>query len=175
MDAELEARLRELLDKRDIEEVLMRYARGIDRRDRDLIEATFHPDAVAGVEGSGKKLADYMLRLTPDDPCYTHYMCNQLIEVEGDRAYSETYFISVWELEREGKWYTRFRGGRYIDRFERRDGKWRILHRVTVDDWDRLDEIKQRPRGLNTHAHEVGGHPGKASYEDLVYHLRDGR
>ena len=29
-------------------------------------------------------------------------------------------------------------GFRYVDRFERRDGEWRIAHRVAVTDWSRL-------------------------------------
>jgi hypothetical protein len=175
MDETLKTRLRELCDKEEIHEVLLRYARGIDRRDRDLILASFHPDATVGA-GTGEELAEYMLRLAPEDPCYTHYICNQLIELDGDKAYSETYFISIWELEYQGDWSTRFRGGRYIDQFERRDGVWKIAHRDAVDDWDRLDAIKQRARGLGSHAHEVHTDPehrGSVSPADIVFHIRE--
>lgn len=175
MDAVLEARVRELVDKQEIEEVLMRYARGIDRRDRELIESAFHPDGTTAAD-TGKGLADYMLKLSPTDPCYTHYICNVLIEVEGDKAYCESYFISICELDSDGKWFTRFRGGRYIDQFERRKGTWKIAHRDTADDWDRLDEIKLRPRGLKSHAHEVQvdrEHRGSANHDDLVFRIRE--
>jgi hypothetical protein len=32
-----------------------------------------------------------------------------------------------------------FVGGRYLDRFERRDGAWRIVERVGMTDWARVD------------------------------------
>ena len=32
-----------------------------------------------------------------------------------------------------------FVGGRYIDRFEKRAGKWKITHRTGMTDWTRLE------------------------------------
>lgn len=31
-------------------------------------------------------------------------------------------------------------GGRYLDRMERRDGRWAIAHRDVVFDWSRVDD-----------------------------------
>jgi hypothetical protein len=41
-------------------------------------------------------------------------------------------------------------GGRYLDRFERREGEWRIAKRVVVPEWhSRLDFTPmQRPSGI---------------------------
>ena len=33
-------------------------------------------------------------------------------------------------------------GGRYVDRFERRDGTWKIAHRAVVHEWDKLEHIE---------------------------------
>ena len=33
-------------------------------------------------------------------------------------------------------------GGRYLDRFERREGAWRIHHRAVVIDWSRVATIE---------------------------------
>ncbi len=41
----MDPRLQALLDKQEIEEVVLRYCRGIDRRDFDLVRACYHPDA----------------------------------------------------------------------------------------------------------------------------------
>ena len=38
--------IRRLLDKEAIREVLLRYARGIDRHDDDLMASAYHPDAI---------------------------------------------------------------------------------------------------------------------------------
>jgi hypothetical protein len=41
---DLSARLRTLLDRQEIADVVARYCRGIDRRDFDLVRACYHPD-----------------------------------------------------------------------------------------------------------------------------------
>src|SRR4051812_19826041 len=42
---ELESELRVLLDKQALYELLIRYARGVDRNDKAMVLACFHPDA----------------------------------------------------------------------------------------------------------------------------------
>lgn len=151
----MEARLQELLDEREVRRVMMRYCRGVDRRDRELIEATFHPDAICndvdrGGEPMGKVRADTLL--DPGQPMYSHLIGNELIEVNGDTAKCEFYFVSTAELTREGKPYIRMRGGRYIGLLERRDGTWRFKHRVSTDDWSMITPVERfrshPPRGL---------------------------
>ena len=46
MDEKLEARLRELIDRHDIWTVVLKYARGIDRLDRDLVRSCYWDDAI---------------------------------------------------------------------------------------------------------------------------------
>ena len=45
LDEKTERALRVLLDKQEIHEVLMRYCRGIDRCDAELLHSVYHPDA----------------------------------------------------------------------------------------------------------------------------------
>jgi hypothetical protein len=62
-----------------------------------------------------------------------HHMGNVLSEIDGNRAKRESMFIVVnaWkEPEVNG-----FQGGRYRDLCEKRDGEWKILHRVCIWDW----------------------------------------
>ncbi len=33
-------------------------------------------------------------------------------------------------------------GGRYVDRFERRNGEWRIAHRLSIREWDAKEHIE---------------------------------
>jgi hypothetical protein len=54
----LDSKSQELQDKAEIREVHMRYCRGIDRMDFDLVRSCYHPDAIdrhgayeGGVEG----------------------------------------------------------------------------------------------------------------------------
>ncbi|MCB2109209.1 MAG: nuclear transport factor 2 family protein, partial [Rhodobacteraceae bacterium] len=39
-------RIAALLDKEEIRDVLMRYGRGVDRADADLLRSCYHPDAI---------------------------------------------------------------------------------------------------------------------------------
>jgi hypothetical protein len=140
-------RLRDLLDKQDIHEVLMRYCRGVDRCDAELIGSAFHPDAIIDYGPStpprqpNPEATISALRKMCDSSM--HFVGNQLIEVIDDRAISEAYFVTYLVVTRDAKQYTRARGGRYIDRFERRSGEWRIAYRSFIDEWSRLDEVTE--------------------------------
>ena len=46
MNPTMEARVQELLDREAIRDCIARYARGVDRFDRELILSAFHPDAI---------------------------------------------------------------------------------------------------------------------------------
>src|SRR5215469_5858651 len=123
MDADLEARLRELLDKQEIHEVLMRYCRGIDRADKELIAATFHPDALddhGTFTARGPEIPDKIHAMLTTDGNETpsagaFFVGNEYVEVEGDIAWAETYWISYREHQREGKEYLRERCARFLD------------------------------------------------------------
>jgi len=65
--------------------------------------------------------------------------------------------------ERDGRRYTRTRAGRYIDRFERRDGTWRIAARSVADDWHRVDEV------IATSPESAGWMKGSRSMSDPVF------
>lgn len=62
-----------------------------------------------------------------------HYIGNHIAEIEGETAHAETYFIFV-AVNNEGQPFTML-GGRYVDRLEKRDGKWAILHRIALGEW----------------------------------------
>jgi SnoaL-like protein len=148
VDAALEQKLKTLIAKDEIRDVLMRYARGVDRGDAELITSCFHPDAVddhGGIELTGTEAGARFTRnnrVSASGAAGQHFQGNITIEVEGDTAYAETYFISYLVVDRGGAEYTRLRGARYLDRFEKRD-VWRIAYRVVVDDWDRLDRVTE--------------------------------
>jgi ketosteroid isomerase-like protein len=166
MSEPLDPRIQVLLDKQEIREAVMVYSRGVDRRDAELIESTYHPDAVddhGDMKSSGAELAAFVT--AGEQPQMMHFIGNHLSEVDGDRAISETYFISFLTVELHDEPATRTRAGRYLDRWERRDGAWKIVHRMVVDDWDRLDPIGARVRGIGTYR-------SARTRDDLVYQLR---
>ena len=126
--------VRELKDRQDIYDCLVRYCRGMDRFDRDLLRSAYHPDAlddhgdyVGGVEG----FIDFYFAYHSRNQLRTvHDLGNHTCELDGDTAHTETYwtFSAVNTAE---PWFTSGTG-RYIDRLERRDGKWAIAARICV-------------------------------------------
>lgn len=158
--------LQEVIDRQQIHEVLMRYCRGVDRADEEMVNSTFHDDAIDdhGVPRPAKELAAGIGRGT--QPQLMHFSGNHLIELDGDKAYVESYFISFSPQDVDGKTHTRTRAGRYVDRFEKRNGEWKIAYRRVIDEWSRLDELKAAPE-------EIGVHSGSRSKADPVYHLRE--
>jgi hypothetical protein len=159
------SKLQELISREEIREVLMRYCRGVDRGDEDIINSTFHPDAIDdhGTPAPPTKLAHL---IATDGQQRMHFTGNVLIELEGDTAFVESYFIAFSPHDVSGVPHTRSRAGRYVDRFERRDDEWKIAYRRVIDDWARLDPIGKVPDNIGVHA-------GSRTREDAVYHMRD--
>jgi hypothetical protein len=60
-----------------------------------------------------------------------------ILEFDGDVALGEVYFQAFHRLVADGRERDLFVAGRYVDRYERRDGAWKIAHRSEVNDWTR--------------------------------------
>lgn len=135
IDAELLAFIRQQKDRQEILDCLHRYTRGVDRFDRDLMLSAYHPDAIDqhGVaEGVAGDFVDWAIGWHGEfQTRHQHIITNQTIELDGDVAHGETYYI-FWGENREGPPSLAF--GRYIDRFEKRNGRWAIAHRVCVNE-----------------------------------------
>jgi SnoaL-like protein len=133
-----DARIAELLDKQEITECILRFARGVDRHDAELARSVYHDgarDDHAMFVGSGEELVEWADEL--HDQLFRghqHYVSNVLIELEGDQAHAESYVIRV--AGKKDSHEHALGGGRYLDRLERRDGEWRIVDRVLVIEWD---------------------------------------
>ena len=146
MSIESEA-LRQLIDKQTIYEIMCRYARGVDRGDWELLRSTYHPDAYDD-HGDYKGDVDGLLNWLKDRfdgvDNSQHFLGNFLVEFLGaDVALVEAYFVSrrLTEPTQGGSQELDARDvlcrqvwGRYLDRFERRSGEWKVAtRRVVVD------------------------------------------
>ena len=57
-----------------------------------------------------------------------HTLTNVRIELDGELARCESYVVAYHWRERETGTELETAGGRYVDRFERRGGEWKIAH-----------------------------------------------
>jgi hypothetical protein len=125
-----------LAARQEILDCLQRYARGLDRLDEWLIRSAFHPDAIdqhGPVNGGVDDFLAYWLPMQPEREVCQHHITNHSVEVDGDTAHAETYFLYVGKHFGDPTMVVS--GGRYVDRFERRDGAWRIAFRVVISEW----------------------------------------
>lgn len=133
------------LARQEINDILLRYCRGIDRRDRELIRSAYHRDSYddhGNFRGSGWDFADWAIDLLGRrKQITTHLISNVLIEVAGATARSECYFVGVHVLDGPDGPRTHEFHGRYLDRFSRRDGRWAITRRLVVHDWNETRSI----------------------------------
>lgn len=142
-----ELRLAELWAKQQITEVLYRRARAADRRDVDLALSCYHDDATENHEGFAGTAAEFTRDRSMISPNSTapvtflwHFLSNVLIDLRGDEADVESYHIAVVGRETDAEGATQSTiGGRYLDRFAFRDGRWAIAERSVVFDWSRVD------------------------------------
>ena len=143
-----DAAIQTLLDEAEIKRLHLRYCRGIDRMDWDLIRSCYHPDAiddhgeyVGGVDG----FIAYAQANLPSFTSTSHCICNQLVELRGDTAFAEHYVIAYHRFPAsngtpEKVWIV---NARYVDRMERRHGEWRIAHRRSIVDAERVEVVSE--------------------------------
>jgi SnoaL-like domain len=135
--------LDELQARVEIADTLKRFIRGIDRQDWALARSTYHDDAVdehGFFRGPADEFLAIVARLHEHQDHSMHMMTNMLIEFTArDRALVETYCL-VFQRFGPGaagvapgsKGVRKMATARYIDRFEARQGEWRVAHRTLV-------------------------------------------
>ncbi|MFT7598092.1 MAG: hypothetical protein ACI8TP_001013 [Acidimicrobiales bacterium] len=135
----------DLLARQEIADVILRYARGVDRLDFDLVRSCYHPDAyddhgsyAGDIDGFISMCEKFLPRWTAT----MHFMGNMLIEVDNDVAKAETYAVAYHHrIDDDGTGKDDVFGIRYVDRFENRDGDWLIAHRVVATEWRRVEPV----------------------------------
>lgn len=157
MDDDLAAGLREVRDRQAIYDCMMRYCRGIDRFDAELAKSAYHADGIddhGWFVGPADQFIDGAIDLHARLQQRTqHHITNHMVEIEGDTAHAESYYI-FRSLNVEEPWHS-IVSGRYIDRLERRDGQWGIVARVcTVEirdlGWDPDGTLRDGPNQVTS-------------------------
>ena len=142
---------RELWAEAQIRKVLLRYARGIDRLDLDLVRSCYHPDATdshGSFEGTVDEFVTWVERVLRRYDLTMHFLGSPLVELGADRGDGDAG-PTVAAVETYGMAFHRAGGGppernlvtgfRFLDRFECRAGEWRIARRVATTEWWRID------------------------------------
>jgi hypothetical protein len=128
-------------DRRLIEDLILRYCRGIDRLDREAVRACYHPDrtdAHTGFDGRRDETWTGSWRRCAGSTARCTSSATHLSEIEGDTARAETYALAFHRGTPRADQRLNFVSAfRYVDRLARRDGEWRIGARIAVREWTR--------------------------------------
>lgn len=132
-------------DRQAIADLIYRYCRAMDRIDVALGYSIWHEDGLADYgddfQGRGRDFIDHVCAQHRRTLCHSHQISNILIELDGERAGSESYVAASLrvmagaQLKQISVW------GRYIDRWSRRDGVWGIDKRIAIRDFDETRDV----------------------------------
>lgn len=135
----MEAIVQRMIDREAIRDCVARLARGEDRRSADLIRACWWPEARFDYGVHSGDFETYLAWVVPGADAIKdtqHLIGQTVIELDGEIARAETHVFSYHRIDMgEGERDTCI-GGRYLDRFEKRGGDWRIADRVMLYDWE---------------------------------------
>lgn len=138
--------MQRLLDDRAIRDVLLRYCRGIDRIELDLVRACYHADAVddhGAFRGGVEEFLTWIGRLLPRYGVTSHLLHNCLVEFHPTKpgvARVETYGIAEHQTPGGPPELNLTICFRYLDRFEDRGDGWRIADRLCTTEWVRVND-----------------------------------
>jgi hypothetical protein len=145
---------RDLEDRHAIIDLIHRYCRAVDRLDVPLGHSIWHDDGIADYgavyQGNGRGSIDFICAQHAKTLHHSHQVSNILIDLDGDRAGSESYAFATLRMRRGATLQQMMVWSRYVDRWSRRNGRWGLDHRVAIRDFDEIREVK--PMG----DHDVG-------------------
>lgn len=158
----------ELASKDAIRECVRRVNRGIDRIDVALLSTAFHSDAqVQWMTPEPIPVDKWLGNVTMIREMTReaqHLIGQTLIELDGDTAKVESYELTRHLTKFGEEWKDMIYSARYLDKFSRRDGAWKIDFRVKIMDWGRIMEGSD---GVLDHAPTKG----VRGPEDLSYQM----
>lgn len=131
-----ELSIRELSDRLQIHDLLVRYARAIDARDWALLDTCFLPDAevdytaTGGIAGRYPEVRAWLARALAPFPVTVHYVTNSEVELSGDRARARTRVQNpMFFADPDGSRREFTVGATYLDELVWTDDGWRIAKR----------------------------------------------
>lgn len=144
----LEKRLQGALDEIErlaslqaIRDCVYRVCRGTDRVDADILRSAFHADALVHFgkiyDGPVDGWIESAVKHQASQSQRQHLVGNIIIRLDGDEAFVESYELDRHKTPMNGEVRDLVLAARTLDRFERRDGEWRIVERTKIMDWGR--------------------------------------
>jgi hypothetical protein len=135
----------DVADRLAIMDKIYRYCRSVDRLDVPVGHSVFHEDSTAdfgaSYKGSGRGWIDFICVEHKKFLRHSHQVTNIIIEIDGDRAGSESYVTATLQ-RRDGDSIVEHQfWARYVDEWSKRDCDWAIDKRECVIDFDSIRDV----------------------------------
>lgn len=107
--------------------------------------ATFHPDgeiAVSWFRGPFPDFVEHCRQNSSRGTRSKHLLWPAMVRGKDARALAETNVTILVRQQIDGVWVDLTSRARFLDRIERREGRWRVLERATVYEQDRFDAVE---------------------------------
>ena len=165
-----QSQLDQLLDKQALLELVHAYCNAADRHDQEKMRALYHADAIDEhgpfSQGLAQDFIDKLPQIQAPMQILHHNVTTVNFKLAGDYAEGEIYVLAFHQVREGERVYDLLIGGRYFDKYAKRDGAWKFLHRAVVADWANVHE----PSIVDlNHPLLAGAHIGKPGVDDPSY------
>jgi hypothetical protein len=134
----------EMLDEYALRKLVHGYCRAVDRGDFDTLRALYHADADDRHGSLSSGSVETFLRMLAETRPYIrsmqHHITTTNFALSGDVAEGEIYSIATHSFAAKDGETEVIVGGRYLDKYEKRDGTWKFITRCIVTDWAHIND-----------------------------------
>lgn len=142
--APAESQMQDMLDEFALRKLVHGYCRAVDRGDLEYLRSLYHEDAAdSHGKSSGGSATEFISQMAAARPylrSMQHHITTVNFAVRGSEAEGEIYTIATHTLAAGDRDVDLVVGGRYLDKYEKRDDTWKILERAIVTDWAQFSD-----------------------------------
>ena len=162
--------LQYLLDKSELYDLVMKYARYTDRRDRKALRSLYHDDAIEDrgemFKGTIDEFIKWSSAAAEKYELTIHRISNTIFEIDGNKAQGEVY-AEAYHRTNPPDQKDIIAYGRYLDHYEKRDRVWKFKYRTST-----TDRCEIRPVDTAWYKEFVAGSPsGLPGADDPSYKI----
>lgn len=143
--------IEQLIDRTEVDDLLICYATAVDTKDWDLYETCFTEDAfidyesAGGIKGKLPEVRAWLEKTLVMFPMTQHVVCNRVVKLDGDSGTARSVFYNPMGLPQGDNGHILFfDGGYYNDKLVRTADGWRISERIEESSYStRLSRVLQ--------------------------------
>ena len=136
--------LQEMIDEFQLRKLVHAYCRAVDRGDIAALRDLYHHDATDAhggfSTGSIDQFFEQLVAARPYIRTMQHNITTVNFAIAGDAAEGEIYTIAFHTLAGKERDIDVVVGGRYLDKYEKREDAWKLIERTIVTDWARVTD-----------------------------------